>query len=77
MATYSFGVPGNAVWLVHICVGLVLFYIGMQLLYKRRVNFTLIMLLIVLGAMVVLYHLHLLYYYNCVDVKNQNLPTKF
>jgi len=64
MTTYSFGVPGIAVWTSHLLIGAFLVYIGWTLNKGRPLNKNFAIALIVLGALAMLYHSHLVYYYN-------------
>jgi hypothetical protein len=61
---YSFGIPGPAIWLTHIIIGLILVYIGYNLLNNKEIGQPLIIGLIVVGTLVILYHAHLFYYYT-------------
>jgi hypothetical protein len=64
MLTYSFGVPSIAVWTSHLLIGAFLVYIGWKLNKNEPINKNLAIVLIVLGALAILYHAHLAYYYN-------------
>jgi hypothetical protein len=62
---YAFGIPGPAIWITHVLIGLFLVYIGYTLLIgTSELDKRLIILLIVLGSLAMLYHLHLYYYYT-------------
>ena len=64
MTTYSFGVPGVGVWTSHLLIGFFLVYIGYKLNKNEPINKNFAIALIVLGALAILYHAHLAYYYN-------------
>lgn len=58
---YSFGVPNEAIWGSHILMGLFFVYVGYELIMKRRLSIAVALTLVVLGALAVLYHIHLWY----------------
>ena len=66
---YSFGVPSVAIWSVHILTGLYFLWLGYQLLNVPRLSAH-ALVLIVLGAVMILYHFHLWYYYTKKQAKN-------
>ena len=72
MTTYSFGISGLVIWLFHIIIGIFLFYSGFQLMTKKSLNDLSITGLIVLGALAVTYHTHLLLY-NTFLKKSSNV----
>lgn len=58
--SYSFGVPGYAVWTSHILIGAYLVYVGWVLLYnKQKLDKVAPVALIVLGVLAALYHAHI------------------
>ena len=62
MATYSFGVPGLLIWIIHISVGLFLLYIGRIALNGGKINRNAALTLAILGSVASLYHSHLMLY---------------
>lgn len=64
--TYAYNLPGSVVWSLHIIVGLIISFIGYNQLVdgnmivwsKARLQ-TASIVMVVLGAMMALYHLHL------------------
>ena len=58
---YSFGVPGTVVWSSHILIGILLAYIGYLIVEKKHIDKYLGILLIVLGVLAAIYHLHIWY----------------
>lgn len=72
MTTYSFGMPGLVIWLFHIIIGVFLFHAGYQLMTKRALSDPSVTGLIVLGALAVTYHTHLLIY-NTFIQKPKNI----
>jgi len=60
--TYSFGLPGPAVWIFHIILGLGLFYVGYNLLNGKDISQWMSLVLIIVGALGAAYHTHLFYY---------------
>jgi multidrug transporter EmrE-like cation transporter len=57
--SYSFGVPGYAVWTSHIVIGIFLVYVGWVLYEKKRIDRLTPIVLIVLGVLAALYHAHI------------------
>ena len=68
--SYSFGVPGFAVWTSHILIGLYLVYVGWFLYDKKRLDKLSPVVLIVLGVLAALYHGHIWY----VDLTGEDKP---
>ena len=58
---YHFGVPNELVWSSHILIGLFLVYVGYGLILHRKMSTPIALVLVVLGAIGGLYHLHLWY----------------
>lgn len=58
---YHFGIPNETIWISHILMGLFFIYIGYELLMKRKLPIYISLVLVVLGALGALYHLHLWY----------------
>ena len=58
---YSFGMPNEAIWGSHILMGLFFIYVGYELVMKRKLSIAVALTLVVLGALAVLYHIHLWY----------------
>jgi hypothetical protein len=66
MSEYHFGVPGLLIWLSHILLGSYFVYLGYALVtHKDFLHHGII--LIVIGAIAALYHLHLWYYEKYVE----------
>lgn len=57
---YHYGIPGYAVWISHIILGLYLVYIGYHIVTQVSVNKINGLILITLGTLAFFYHLHLL-----------------
>lgn len=60
-STYSFGLPGLFVWTTHIIIGILLAYVGYNVLNKKPINPNWGILLLILGVMAGLYHTHIWY----------------
>lgn len=58
---YSFGMPNEAIWGSHIIMGLFFIYVGYELIIKRKLSIAVALVVVVLGALGALYHLHLWY----------------
>ena len=58
---YSFGMPNEAIWGSHILMGLFFVYVGYELIMKRKLSIPIALVVVVLGALAVLYHIHLWY----------------
>ena len=56
---YHFGIPGYVVWFLHIVIGCVLLYVGYQTTFQRKLNSTIGLLILVMGALAVLYLIHI------------------
>jgi len=76
MTTYSFGVPGYAVWTLHVVVGAFLLYLGYLLYNHKQVNQSIVIGLIILGVLVMLYHAHLFYYHTFTKDGANMLPSQ-
>lgn len=61
MPKYTFGIPGWIIWGVHVGIGLFLLYLGYVMQTGKRIPQWSPILLMVLGAIVVVYHVHLWY----------------
>ncbi len=59
--TYAYGLPYQLVQSLHLIIGALLVYVGYQLLNKKSVGQNVTLVLIVLGSLAFVYHLHLLY----------------
>ena len=57
MDTYSFQVPGLVIWTSHIIFGVYFFWLGYKMLDERKMRVHGVIIL-VLGALMALYHLH-------------------
>lgn len=62
--TYHFGVPGIAIWLMHIAIGSFLFYIGKRISQNEVVDPDWGSWLVAMGALSIAYHAHLWYSMN-------------
>lgn len=60
---YSYEVPGYFIWIIHIFIGLFLFYVGYMVLNSKPLNQFSSLVLIILGSFALVYHTHL-YYIN-------------
>ena len=65
---YHFNVPGMIIWISHILIGLILFYVGRQILDKKTVDRNIALVLLVTGPLAAVYHAHILYTHQ---IKNQ------
>ena len=68
---YHFGVPGFLIWISHILIGILLSYVGYQLVFKKNVNHNIGLLILVIGVMAVLYHVHIWYYHYVNEDKHR------
>lgn len=59
---YHFGVSGIVIWLSHILMGIFFAYIGYLTLNKKQLPQIISLILIILGVLAFLYHLHLWVY---------------
>jgi len=59
--TYSFGVSSEIIWSSHVLMGLFFIYVGYELILKRKISVPVSLILVVLGAIGALYHVHLWY----------------
>lgn len=66
---YSFGIPGQLIWSVHIIIGLLLALLGYALLNQWEIPQLISIGLIVLGTTAAFYHLHL-WWINDSNVHN-------
>ena len=65
---YHFGVPGFLIWISHILIGILLSYVGYQLVFKKNVNHNIGLLILVIGIIATLYHIHIWYnHYENID----------
>lgn len=69
---YHFGMEGWLIWLSHIIIGSYLSYIGYSLLNNKNIRQIDSLILIVLGVLGALYHLHTWYY----NLKQDNFNIK-
>jgi hypothetical protein len=53
---YSYGIPGYVIWSHHILFGLFLIYLG----YTKKITDNIGKLLILIGVIMMIYHLHLM-----------------
>ena len=59
--SYHFGVPASLVWTIHILFGIFLLYLGYLIMEQKHINKYIGVLLIALGIVMALYHLHIWY----------------
>jgi hypothetical protein len=59
MYTYHFGVPNELIWSSHIVMGIFFVYIGYELIMRKKIPEYLALIVVVLGAIGGLYHLHI------------------
>lgn len=59
--TYSFGIPGTFIWALHIIIGIILAYLGYNILNQQPINNNIGILLLIVGASAIFYHSHLWY----------------
>jgi len=59
---YHFDVPGEAIWISHIIMGLFFVYVGYSILLFKRLPQYISVSVIVLGVLAILYHVHIWYY---------------
>ncbi len=62
MCRYHCGVPAIEVWIEHIILGLILFYIGYQGVTTGKITKNMSLVLIIFGTLAALYHAHLWFY---------------
>jgi hypothetical protein len=58
---YHFGVPNEMIWGSHIIMGIFFVYVGYELIMKRKLPIYVSLIVVVLGALGLLYHIHLWY----------------
>ena len=68
---YHFGVPGIAVWVSHILIGIILIYSGYNIINKKKIGLTVGIVILVIGVLALLYHSHLWYYVKKKKEKNK------
>ena len=56
---YHFGMPNELIWSTHILMGIFFVYIGYELIMHKKIPEYLALILVILGALGGLYHLHL------------------
>ena len=59
MKSYHFGVPSWIVWMQHIIIGILLIYVGYIGINKGIISRNMSIVVLVLGVLAALYHLHL------------------
>lgn len=74
---YHFGIPGIFVWITHILMGIFLVYIGYKVLNNKPISQINSLVLIILGVLAILYHLHLWYDNNKDLFFNHKVITTF
>ncbi len=58
---YSFGVPTEVIWSTHILMGVFFVYIGYELIMHKKIPEYMALIIAILGALALFYHLHLWY----------------
>ena len=58
---YHFGIPGLFIWVQHILLGIILFYIGYNGINTGSISKNMSLILVVSGVMASAYHAHILY----------------
>lgn len=58
---YHFGVANELIWSSHVLMGLFFIYVGYELISKKKISLPIALILVVLGAVGALYHVHLWY----------------
>jgi len=61
MFQYHYDAPGFLIWIFHIIIGLVLFYIGYQIINNQKISQFSALTLIVSGTLAIAYHTHLMF----------------
>ena len=64
---YHFGIPGFLIWITHIIIGIFLAYVGYKIVFNKRINNNIGLLLLVVGVMAAIYHGHIWYYHVSND----------
>jgi hypothetical protein len=59
MYKYHFGVANEVIWTSHILMGLFFIYIGYEIIMHKKITTALALIIVVLGALGGLYHMHL------------------
>lgn len=58
---YHFGVANELIWGSHLLMGIFFIYVGYELIMKRKISVQVALIIVVLGAVGALYHVHLWY----------------
>ncbi len=58
---YHFGVSNELIWSSHLIMGIFFVYVGYELIMKRKLPTYVALIIVVLGAIGALYHLHIWY----------------
>lgn len=61
MFEYHYGIPGFLIWIFHIIIGLVLFYLGYKIINNQPISQFYALTLIVTGTLAIAYHAHLMF----------------
>ena len=56
---YNYGIPGYVIWIFHILFGISLIYLGYSILHKETISENIGIIIIVIGSLASLYHVHL------------------
>jgi hypothetical protein len=60
--TYHFGVPAMLVWISHILMGILFVYLGYLIIEGKKLDKWAGILLLIIGIVGALYHLHIWFY---------------
>jgi uncharacterized membrane protein len=58
---YHFGVPGSIIWISHIIIGLLLSYVGYNIVFNKKINNNIGLIVLVIGVLAAIYHIHIWY----------------
>ena len=58
---YHFGVPGYIIWISHIIIGLLLSYVGYNIVFNKKINNNIGLIVLVIGVLAAIYHIHIWY----------------
>jgi ABC-type transporter Mla maintaining outer membrane lipid asymmetry permease subunit MlaE len=58
---YSYGVPNEVIWTMHLIIGFVIAYVGYCQLNNYTISQMLALILIITGVLAMMYHGHLMY----------------
>ena len=72
MSHYRFGVPGVAIWIFHILLGLWFVYVGRKALNDGIMTKNTATIILVIGALAAVYHAHIAIYEMYLKKDEQN-----